>query len=86
MVMRLKCNVDALGVQEYVEAVSFQHYIRHRSLISLEEINARLVFIRGEKVEPKVHFEKTETPMLIYDMVTLLKHLKQKQTRFKGIV
>ncbi|XP_071337218.1 translin-associated protein X isoform X2 [Trachinotus anak] len=37
------------GVQEYVEAVSFLHYIRHRSLISLEEINARLVFMRTEK-------------------------------------
>lgn len=34
------------GIQEYVEAVSFHHFIRHRSLISLEEINARLVFIR----------------------------------------
>ncbi|XP_008320556.1 translin-associated protein X [Cynoglossus semilaevis] len=32
------------GIQEYVEAVSFLHYIRHRRLISLEEINARLVF------------------------------------------
>ncbi|XP_070696982.1 translin-associated protein X isoform X2 [Pempheris klunzingeri] len=37
------------GLQEYVEAVSFLHYIRHRSLISLEEINARLVFMRTEK-------------------------------------
>ncbi|XP_039639478.1 translin-associated protein X isoform X2 [Perca fluviatilis] len=37
------------GIQEYVEAVSFLHYIRHRSLISLEEINARLVFMRTEK-------------------------------------
>uniref|UniRef100_A0A8C6TFJ5 Translin-associated protein X n=1 Tax=Neogobius melanostomus TaxID=47308 RepID=A0A8C6TFJ5_9GOBI len=37
------------GIQEYVEAVSFQHFIRHRSLISLEEINARLVFMRTEK-------------------------------------
>ncbi|KAJ0047263.1 hypothetical protein NL108_002291, partial [Boleophthalmus pectinirostris] len=37
------------GIQEYVEAVSFQHFIRHRSLISLEEINARLVFMRAEK-------------------------------------
>ncbi|XP_019943158.1 translin-associated protein X [Paralichthys olivaceus] len=37
------------GIQEYVEAVSFLHYIRHRSLISLEEINARLVFMRAEK-------------------------------------
>ncbi|XP_046885197.1 translin-associated protein X [Hypomesus transpacificus] len=37
------------GIQEYVEAVSFQHFIRHRSLISLEEINARLVFIKEGK-------------------------------------
>ncbi|GLD56148.1 translin-associated protein X [Lates japonicus] len=41
------------GIQEYVEAVSFLHYIRHRSLISLEEINARLVFMRTEKADPK---------------------------------
>ncbi|XP_032396362.1 translin-associated protein X isoform X1 [Etheostoma spectabile] len=41
------------GIQEYVEAVSFLHYIRHRNLISLEEINASLVFMRTEKVEPK---------------------------------
>uniref|UniRef100_A0A3Q2SWI9 Translin-associated protein X n=1 Tax=Fundulus heteroclitus TaxID=8078 RepID=A0A3Q2SWI9_FUNHE len=34
------------GIQEYVEAVSFLHYIRHRGLISLEEINARLVFMK----------------------------------------
>ncbi|XP_034083361.1 translin-associated protein X [Gymnodraco acuticeps] len=37
------------GIQEYVEAASFLHYIRHRSLISLEEINARLVFMKSEK-------------------------------------
>ncbi|XP_035029136.1 translin-associated protein X [Hippoglossus stenolepis] len=37
------------GIQEYVEAVSFLHYIRHRSLISLEEINAKLVFMKEEK-------------------------------------
>ncbi|XP_020502665.1 translin-associated protein X [Labrus bergylta] len=37
------------GIQEFVEAVSFLHYIQHRSLISLEEINARLVFMRAEK-------------------------------------
>lgn len=45
----------ALGIQEYVEAVSFLHYIRHRSLISLEEINARLVFMRTEKADVRVH-------------------------------
>ncbi|KAM9804235.1 translin-associated protein X [Neosynchiropus ocellatus] len=39
------------GIQEYVEAVSFQHYIRHRALISLEEINARLVYLKTEKPE-----------------------------------
>ncbi|CAB1455333.1 unnamed protein product [Pleuronectes platessa] len=44
------------GIQEYVEAVSFLHYIRHRSLISLEEINARLVFMKEEK-------EGAETPL-----------------------
>lgn len=38
------------GIQEYVEAVSFHHFIRHRTLISLEEINARLVFMRENKV------------------------------------
>lgn len=37
------------GIQEYVEAISFLHYIRQRSLISLEEINARLVFMSSEK-------------------------------------
>ncbi|XP_036429494.1 translin-associated protein X [Colossoma macropomum] len=42
------------GVQEYVEAVSFHHFIRHRTLISLEEINARLVFVKEEKMETKV--------------------------------
>uniref|UniRef100_A0A3Q1GA89 Translin-associated protein X n=1 Tax=Acanthochromis polyacanthus TaxID=80966 RepID=A0A3Q1GA89_9TELE len=42
------------GIQEYVEAVSFLHYIRHRSLISLEEINARLVFMRTEKNNSRI--------------------------------
>lgn len=32
------------GLQEYVEAVSFQHFIRTRSLISVEEINKQLTF------------------------------------------
>lgn len=41
------------GIQEYVEAVSFLHYIRHRSLISLEEINARLVFMKRESEAPE---------------------------------
>ncbi|KAM8859538.1 translin-associated protein X isoform 2-T2 [Spinachia spinachia] len=37
------------GIQEYVEAVSFLHYIRHRSLISLQEINGGMVFGTAEK-------------------------------------
>lgn len=45
------------GIQEYVEAVSFQHFIRYRTLISLEEINARLVFMRTEKTDPKAPTE-----------------------------
>uniref|UniRef100_A0A8C9PKP5 Translin associated factor X n=1 Tax=Spermophilus dauricus TaxID=99837 RepID=A0A8C9PKP5_SPEDA len=32
------------GLQEYVEAVSFQHFIKTRSLISMDEINKELVF------------------------------------------
>lgn len=35
--------------------MSFLHYIRHRSLISLEEINARLVFMRTDRVDHKVN-------------------------------
>ncbi|XP_030628319.1 translin-associated protein X [Chanos chanos] len=41
------------GIQEYVEAVSFHHFIRHRTLISLEEVNARLVFMRHERTDAK---------------------------------
>ncbi|KAG7272543.1 hypothetical protein CRUP_004718 [Coryphaenoides rupestris] len=47
------------GIQEYVEAVSFQHYIRHRTLISLEEINARLVFTKTQTVDSKDSTEDT---------------------------
>lgn len=32
------------GLQEYVEAVSFQHFIKTRSLISMDEINKQLIF------------------------------------------
>lgn len=35
--------------------MSFLHYIRHRSLISLEEINARLVFMRADRGDVKVN-------------------------------
>uniref|UniRef100_A0A8C1PE29 Translin-associated factor X n=1 Tax=Cyprinus carpio TaxID=7962 RepID=A0A8C1PE29_CYPCA len=51
---RLVSSFYFLGIQEYVEAVSFHHFIRHRTLISLEEVNARLVFIRENKGEGEV--------------------------------
>lgn len=35
--------------------MSFLHYIRHRCLISLEEINARLVFMRADRGDVKVN-------------------------------
>lgn len=41
------------GIQEYVEAVSFQHFIRNRSLITLEEINSKLVFLKEDRTEAK---------------------------------
>lgn len=37
-------SVGFSGLQEYVEAVSFQHFIKARSLISVEEINRQLTF------------------------------------------
>ncbi|XP_062851899.1 translin-associated protein X [Trichomycterus rosablanca] len=43
------------GLQEYVEAVSFHHFIKHHTLISLEEINACLIFITDERMETKVY-------------------------------
>lgn len=32
------------GLQEYVEAVTFQHFITNRTLLSLEDINKQLIF------------------------------------------
>ncbi|XP_018416942.1 PREDICTED: translin-associated protein X isoform X3 [Nanorana parkeri] len=32
------------GLQEYVEAVTFQHFITHRALLSLDDINRQLIF------------------------------------------
>ncbi|NWR74469.1 TSNAX protein, partial [Centropus unirufus] len=39
------------GLQEYVEAVSFQYFIKTRSLISIEDINKQLIFPPEEKEE-----------------------------------
>jgi len=30
------------GIQEYMEAISFEHYLRHQTLITIEEASARL--------------------------------------------
>lgn len=59
---------NSSGIQEYVEAVSFLHYIRHRCLISLEEINARLVFMNTEKADPKVKSQRTDWTLTIYEV------------------
>ncbi|XP_040553042.1 translin-associated protein X isoform X2 [Gallus gallus] len=39
------------GLQEYIEAVSFQYFIKTRSLISIEEINKQLVFTAEDREE-----------------------------------
>uniref|UniRef100_A0A670HLY4 Translin associated factor X n=1 Tax=Podarcis muralis TaxID=64176 RepID=A0A670HLY4_PODMU len=39
------------GLQEYVEAVSFQYFIKTRSLVSIEEINRQLIFSEEDKDE-----------------------------------
>uniref|UniRef100_W5NFT3 Translin-associated protein X n=1 Tax=Lepisosteus oculatus TaxID=7918 RepID=W5NFT3_LEPOC len=39
------------GIQEYVEAISFQHFIKERALISLEEINKKLIFVKDNTKE-----------------------------------
>uniref|UniRef100_A0A8C3SSB8 Translin-associated protein X n=1 Tax=Chelydra serpentina TaxID=8475 RepID=A0A8C3SSB8_CHESE len=44
------------GLQEYVEAVSFQYFIKTRSLISVKEINKQLIFTMEDKEE------ETNTP------------------------
>lgn len=39
------------GLQEYVEAVSFQYFIKTRTLVSIEEINKQLIFAAEDKEE-----------------------------------
>lgn len=39
------------GLQEYIEAVSFQYFIKTRSLISVEEINKQLIFTAEDREE-----------------------------------
>ncbi|XP_015271867.1 PREDICTED: translin-associated protein X isoform X2 [Gekko japonicus] len=39
------------GLQEYVEAVSFQYFIKTRTLVSIEEINKQLIFEAEDKEE-----------------------------------
>lgn len=37
-------NLSYVGLQEYVEAVTFQHFITNKMLLSLEDINRQLIF------------------------------------------
>ncbi|KAJ8378840.1 hypothetical protein AAFF_G00234090 [Aldrovandia affinis] len=57
------------GLQEYVEAVSFLHFIRHRSLISLEELNSRLLFLNDSDAKQgaseALAFQVTPTDYLL---------------------
>ncbi|KAJ8246129.1 hypothetical protein GJAV_G00263940 [Gymnothorax javanicus] len=58
------------GIQEYVEAVSFQYFIRNRSLITLEEVNSKLVFHREDSADAKgapavLSFQVTPTDYLL---------------------
>jgi len=36
--------VNVVGLQEYVEALSFLYYIEQHSLLSLQEVEANLTF------------------------------------------
>lgn len=45
------CCFFLAGLQEYIEAVSFQYFIKTRSLISIEEINKQLVFTAEDREE-----------------------------------
>lgn len=47
----LCCFLFLAGLQEYIEAVSFQYFIKTRSLISIEEINKQLVFTAEDREE-----------------------------------
>ncbi|XP_069507299.1 translin-associated protein X [Ambystoma mexicanum] len=46
------------GLQEYVEAVTFKHFIQTGSLISIEDINKQLVFTTKEEEEATASHEK----------------------------
>ncbi|XP_069708417.1 translin-associated protein X [Phaenicophaeus curvirostris] len=44
------------GLQEYVEAVSFQYFIKTRSLISIEDINKQLIFKPEDREDTSMIF------------------------------
>ncbi|MBN3295051.1 TSNAX protein, partial [Amia calva] len=58
------------GIQEYVEAVSFQHFIKERALISLEEINKKLVFVKDDKEDegPSPESQETEVATVCFQV------------------
>ncbi len=42
--VKQNCRVDFLGLQEYIEALSFLYYMKHKELIPLSEVERRLQF------------------------------------------
>ncbi len=36
------------GLQEYIEAVSFYHYLKHKDLVGLKEVEERLTFTESD--------------------------------------
>ena len=44
------CGFTIPGLQEYIEALSFYHYLQHGELISLHDVEQTLVFPLAEQV------------------------------------
>ncbi|KAM8952949.1 translin-associated protein X [Pelodytes ibericus] len=51
------------GLQEYVEAVTFQHFIITRSLLRLEDINKQLIFEETEKDVDSALNDELDNPL-----------------------
>jgi hypothetical protein len=49
---RLTDRDSSGGVQEYIEAVSFMHYLQHESLINLEQVRQALQEEDGTEASP----------------------------------
>lgn len=71
-------SVVFAGLQEYVEAVSFQYFIKTRSLISVEEINKQLIFTAEDREET--------TNMVKVFLFSIDKHLSGMEMQREGFV